>query len=108
LCRHLCATLLLRNGQQFCCLQATGSVQLSCAGSKEERQVIDPSTYVSFLVRLWCETNPERTAPVTGWQGEVEHIQTGRRWTFSTLGELLAFLRRQVEDPKVLRWPTDE
>jgi hypothetical protein len=29
-------------------------------------------------------------------QGEVEHIQTGRRWGFSTLDELLSFLRRQV------------
>ena len=36
------------------------------------------------------------------------HIQSGRRWTFNTLDELLAFLRRQVEDPEVLRWPTDE
>jgi len=34
----------------------------------------------------------------TGWQGEVEHIQSGQRWTFSTLDELLGFLRRQAED----------
>ena len=67
-----------------------------------------PTTYVSFLVRLWRETSPELTEPAADWQAEVEHIQTGRRWTFSTLDELLAFLRRQVEDPEVLRWPTDE
>ncbi|MBC8492368.1 MAG: hypothetical protein H8D43_01180 [Chloroflexi bacterium] len=58
--------------------------------------MIDPSTYVSFLVRLWRETNPERTEPVTGWQGEVEHIQSGQRWTFDTLDETLSFMRRRV------------
>ena len=60
------------------------------------------TTYVSFLIRLWREESlviPEATA---NWQGEVEHIQTGRRWTFSTLHELLSFLRWQAEDPEVL------
>jgi hypothetical protein len=40
--------------------------------------------------------------PTAGWQGEVEHIQSGRNWTFSTLEELLGFLRRQTEDPEAL------
>lgn len=57
--------------------------------------------YASFLVRLWRTPvlEGERTRP---WHGEVEHIQSGRRWTFSTLDEVLTFLRRQAEDPPVL------
>ena len=67
-----------------------------------------PPTYVSFLVRLWREDEPEREAPTADWQGEVEHIQSSQRWTFNTLDELLGFLRRQAEDPEVLRRPADE
>lgn len=66
------------------------------------------ATYVSFLVRLWRERSPESPAPPTDWHSEVEHIQSGRRWSFSTLDELLAFLRRQAEDPKVLDGPVGE
>ena len=51
-------------------------------------------TYVSFLIRLWREETPEVLEQAAGWQGEVEHIQSGRRWTFSTLDELLGFLRQ--------------
>jgi len=79
-------------GSSVCFHQATSS-----AGSQEERQVIDSPTYVSFLVRLWREPAselPERTA---GWQGEVEHIQSGRRWKFDSLDQLFAAIRRQVE-----------
>jgi hypothetical protein len=67
-----------------------------------------PPTYVSFLVRLWREGDPEREAPTSDWQGEVEHIQTSQRWTFNTLDELLGFLRRQAENPEVLHRPADE
>ena len=52
--------------------------------------------YKSFLIRLWCEANL-RAFPEE-WRGEVEHIQSGRRWSFSTLDELLDFLRRQTKD----------
>lgn len=60
------------------------------------------TTYVSFLIRLWRERSPESPEPTADWESEVEHIQTGRRWTFSTLDELLGFLRRQAENPDVL------
>jgi hypothetical protein len=69
---------------------------LNCGEVDKERQVTYPTTYVSFLIRLWREKSLERPEEVTDWQGEVEHIQTGRRWTFDTLDELLEFLRRQV------------
>jgi len=79
--------------------------------------------YASFLIRVWREATPPHApsppepalSPVEGlggteggrggapdWQGEVEHIQTGERWTFGTLDELLGFLRRQVKDSEVL------
>jgi hypothetical protein len=60
------------------------------------------TTYISFLIRLWREESPEVLQPAVDWQGEVEHIQSGRRWTFSTLDGLLSFLRRQAEEPEVL------
>jgi hypothetical protein len=91
--------------RRLLCYPATRSAQLSCAGSKEERQVIDPPTYLSFLIRLWREPTLELPEAAADWQGEVEHIQSGQRWTFSTLDELLGFLRRQAEDPDVLHWP---
>jgi hypothetical protein len=64
-----------------------------------------PPNYLSFLVRLWCEESPESAEPVAGWQGEIEHIQSGQRWTFNSLDEMLMFLRRQMEDEAVLGWP---
>lgn len=79
-------------GSSVCFYQATGS-----AGSQEERQVIDPPTYVSFLVRLWREPASELPEQTAGWQGEVEHIQSGERWTFDGLDQLFASIRRQVE-----------
>ena len=57
-------------------------------------------TYASFLVRLWREGDAELPAPAADWQGEVEHIQSGRRWTFSTLEELLDFLQRPAKAPE--------
>jgi len=57
-----------------------------------------PTRYASFLVRLWREDDPQRPGRLGDWQGEVEHIQTGRRWAFAGLDELVGFLRRQAED----------
>lgn len=60
-----------------------------------------PIEYTSFLIRLWRETNPDPCSPPAEWQGEVEHIQSGQRWAFCTLEELLDCLRRQTEDVRV-------
>jgi hypothetical protein len=68
------------------------------AGGQEERQVIDPPTYISFLVRLWRESASELPEQTAGWQGEVEHIQSGQRWRFDGLVQLFDTIRRQVED----------
>jgi hypothetical protein len=56
--------------------------------------------YQSYLVRLWRHPGEDR-APEPGqasqdWHGEIEHIQSGQRWMFTTLDELLAFWRRQL------------
>ena len=57
-----------------------------------------PPTYASFLVRLWRVGDPGRGTPPAGWQGEVEHIQTSRRWTFSTWDQLLGLLQQVGEE----------
>ncbi len=64
-----------------------------------------PVEYTSFLIRLWREVNPDPHAPPAEWHGEVEHIQSDRRWAFSSLDEVLAFLRRQAEKPDELPSP---
>ena len=61
-----------------------------------------PIEYASFLIRLWRERGLERQGPSAEWHSEVEHIQTGQRWSFDTLDELLDFLRRQAEGPGML------
>ena len=54
--------------------------------------------YASFLVRLWRRREPEPTQNAASWQGEVEHVQSGRRWSFDSLERLLAILSSQVEE----------
>ena len=65
-----------------------------------------PVTYHSFLVRLWREPDAERAAVALDWQSEIEHIQSGQRWTFATLDEMLGFLRQQMLDSETLDYST--
>ncbi len=58
---------------------------------------MQPEDYMSFLVRLWRD-QPGDDQP-DGWHGEIEHVQTGSRWRFGTLGDLLAFLQQAVIAP---------
>ena len=67
-----------------------------------------PETYLSFLVRLWHEPNMESPAQIIRWRGEVEHIQSGQRWSYETLDEVLSFLRKQVSDPEISSRSADE
>ena len=80
-----------------CFYQATDSDHSSCATGEEERQVIHPPTYVSFLIRLWREPTSQLPEQAADWQGEVEHIQSGRRWMFDGLDQLFDSIRRKVE-----------
>ncbi|MGD1994175.1 MAG: hypothetical protein PVI59_13360 [Anaerolineae bacterium] len=57
-----------------------------------------PIQYASFLIRLWREGVAEGQDRTTGWHSEIERIQTGERWEFRTLDQLLTFLRRQARD----------
>lgn len=54
--------------------------------------------YASFLIRLWREESAGLDKRPVDWKGEVEHIQTGERWNFSSLDELVAFLRQEAGD----------
>jgi phytoene/squalene synthetase len=58
--------------------------------------------YASLLIRLWREVTAETQDLSADWHSEVEHIQTGERWAFGTLDELLEFLRSEAEDVLVL------
>jgi hypothetical protein len=52
--------------------------------------------YASFLVRMWrpvLSAAPERAG---SWQGEIEHIQSGRRLVFGSPEELLVLLLEQA------------
>jgi hypothetical protein len=60
--------------------------------------MVETASYLSFLVRLWREIGPEEPGLHTQWRGEIEHIQSGRKWAFDSLDELLGFLRRQTEN----------
>jgi hypothetical protein len=55
-----------------------------------------PVDVSSYLIRMWRETDPQ---PAPGWRYEVEHIQSGRRWSFETTKALLAFMASQAETP---------
>ena len=54
--------------------------------------------YASFLIRLWRQTGPLNLDHPAEWQGEVEHIQSGKRWKFNALADLLDFLRQQADE----------
>jgi hypothetical protein len=53
--------------------------------------------YASFLLRLWSESSLPASAPAPDWHAEIEHIQSGERWTFDSLEELLEFLQQQAD-----------
>jgi len=54
----------------------------------EARQV----QYASFLVRVWRNAEAAPDGSRSEWHGEVEHIQSGRRTAFASLGELRELL----------------
>ncbi len=58
-----------------------------------------PVEYASFFVRLWRSHHAEEDTSMGEWHGEVEHVQTGMKWEFDNVDELLAFLARQFAHP---------
>ncbi|MGD9029421.1 MAG: hypothetical protein PVG25_06380 [Anaerolineae bacterium] len=61
--------------------------------------------YASYLVRLWREVDTGQHHTAADWQGEIEHIQTGERWAFSTLNTLLDFLRQGAANVEEMQIP---
>lgn len=60
---------------------------------------MSPTTqYASFLIRLWRENDAGACDGGVDWESEVEHVQTGERWAFHTVEELLAFPRQKVNN----------
>ena len=55
--------------------------------------------YTSLIIRLWRQSNGEAADQKPGWCSEVEHIQSGGQWNFSTLGELERFLIDFLHQP---------
>ncbi len=64
--------------------------------------------YTSFLIRIWRYTDQAPGGNPRAWQGEVEHIQSSRGWTFDSLESLLAFLQQQVERAETLALTEEE
>jgi hypothetical protein len=55
--------------------------------------------YSSLILRLWRTPGGEAGGDESGWCSEIEHIQSGGRWNFSTLGELERFLIDFLRQP---------
>jgi hypothetical protein len=53
---------------------------------------MDLEAYESFLVRIWRK--PATNTHERQWCGEIEQIQSGARWGFCSLTDLLAFLQK--------------
>jgi hypothetical protein len=49
---------------------------------------------------MWCTEKAESPRSGGDWQGEIEHIQSGRRRSFDTLDELLSLVRLLLEEPE--------
>lgn len=52
----------------------------------------DAPSYQSFLLRLWLEEAPQAQAGRTGWQAQIESIQSGDSWRFADVASLIAFI----------------
>ena len=51
--------------------------------------------FLSGRGQMWREPTSELPEQTAGWQGEIEHIQSGRRWLFDSI-------RRKVEGSEEL------
>ncbi len=58
--------------------------------------------YTSFLIRMWRVSGRDTDQLPGTWRSEVEHIPSSRSWSFTSLDEMLAFLKQQTEDSESL------
>jgi hypothetical protein len=54
--------------------------------------------YHSYLIRLWRDKEAGGTGEPPAWQGEMVHIQTGKKWSLPDLEEALFVLKAAIED----------
>jgi hypothetical protein len=57
--------------------------------------LMPPDSYHSYLIRSWRESSANDSE--VRWRGEVESVQTGQKWRFYSLDDLLAFISEQDE-----------
>ena len=56
----------------------------------------------TFIVRLWCDDESQ-----ANWNGQIQHIRTGKIAAFRDLDELLNFFQNQIgENSENLKLPT--
>ena len=48
----------------------------------------------TFVVRLWAETSAPNALQ---WRGSVEHVASGQKFYFTSLGDLGDFIKRRLE-----------
>jgi hypothetical protein len=51
---------------------------------------------------MWREPDQSQAAPTCDWRGAIEHIQSGRRWTFTTLDEMMDLWRQKLLGSQML------
>jgi len=49
-----------------------------------------------FVVRLWRETAPGGDGQ---WRGSVDHVTSGRKHYFASMGALVEFMALRLDDP---------
>jgi hypothetical protein len=64
--------------------------------------IVDLPSWRAFLVSLSGDADPSEEV----FYGRVEHVQTGRRATFSSPGELQAFMALVLEEKQQQDRPT--
>ena len=79
-----------------CCSKVDSSSLFEGDPVRMERSASVQQEYASFLIRMWREVDPAAPDIGTQWHGEIEHIQSGRRSSFSTLAGLLDCLQAQI------------
>jgi hypothetical protein len=72
----------------------------------DRSDAMQPEGYMSFLVRLWRD--PLGDEQLWDWCGELEQIQTGIRWSFSTYSELLACFHQLTAASQTITLPYRE
>lgn len=56
-----------------------------------------------FVVRIWQE--PSEAVPPGRWRGSVEHVPSGQRRYFASLGDLNQFMTNQLTDSRPdMKW----